>query len=302
MLVFSIQSKAKIACLYGGAVWGLFWIPLRAIEDAGLQSLWINTVYFLVPTICLLPIIILRWKNFKLGGIQLQVTAMVSGGALLLYASSILYTDVVRAILLFYLTPVWGTVLAWVFLDERITTLRILAIIIAIIGMLTIFGLGAEFPVPQNVGDWMGIGAGILWAIASLRINLDKDNSAIELTLGFFFWSFIFSMAAALVFAPSYIPSIEQTLPVMPLLFIFMGLFILPGTYACIWGPKFLSPGLVGLLLMTEIVTGVISVALLAGEPIGMREIIGVILIASSSFFEPFIRLLNSRMQFLGKA
>ena len=119
MLVFSIQSKAKIACLYGGAVWGLFWIPLRAIEDAGLQSLWINTVYFLVPTICLLPIIILRWKNFKLGGIQLQVTAMVSGGALLLYASSILYTDVVRAILLFYLTPVWGTVLAWIFLDEK---------------------------------------------------------------------------------------------------------------------------------------------------------------------------------------
>ena len=53
---------------------------------------------------------------------------------------------------------------------------------------------------------------------------------------------------------------------------------------------------------MTEIVTGVISVALLAGERIGMREIIGVILIASSSFLEPFIRLLNTRMQFLGKA
>jgi hypothetical protein len=25
----SIETKAGLACLYAGAVWGLFWIPLR---------------------------------------------------------------------------------------------------------------------------------------------------------------------------------------------------------------------------------------------------------------------------------
>ena len=30
----SIENRAKLACLYAGAVWGLFWIPLRALEDA----------------------------------------------------------------------------------------------------------------------------------------------------------------------------------------------------------------------------------------------------------------------------
>ena len=25
----SIETKARLACLYAGAVWGLFWIPLR---------------------------------------------------------------------------------------------------------------------------------------------------------------------------------------------------------------------------------------------------------------------------------
>ena len=95
-------------------------------------------------------------------------------------------------------------------------------------------------------------------------------------------------------------PSVEQTLPAMPLLLIFMVLFILPGPFACIWGPKFLSPGQVGLLLMTEVVTGSFSVASLLEEPFGPREIIGVILITSSSILEPFIGL-GSRAKFAGR-
>ena len=289
----SIENQAKLACLYAGAVWGLFWIPLRALENAGLHGLWVAVVYFLVPTLCLVPIGIWRWKHFRAGGIQLQITAMLSGLALLLYTMSIVYTDVVRAILLFYLTPIWGTILARIFLEDAITPQRIFAMAVAVVGALTIFGLGLQFPVPQNVGDWMGVGAGFLWAIASLRINIYKDYSAIEMTLGFFFWSLIFSIIAALIFSPSYAPSVSQTLPALPLLLIFIFLLILPGTYASLWGPKFLSPGVVGLLFMTEIVVGSISVALLSAEPFGVREVIGILLITCASLVESFLSLIR---------
>jgi drug/metabolite transporter (DMT)-like permease len=289
----SIENRAKLACLYAGAVWGLFWIPLRALENAGLHGLWVAVVYFLVPTLCLVPIGIWRWKHFKAGGLQLQITAMLSGLALLLYTMSIVYTDVVRAILLFYLTPIWGTILARIFLGDAITPQRIFAMAVAVVGALTIFGLGLQFPVPQNIGDWMGVSAGMLWAIASLRINIYKDYSAIEMTLGFFFWSLIFSIIAALIFAPSYVPSVSQTLPALPLLLIFIILLILPGTYASLWGPKFLSPGVVGLLFMTEIVVGSISVALLSAEPFGVREVIGIFLITCASLIEPISSLIR---------
>jgi drug/metabolite transporter (DMT)-like permease len=289
----SIENRAKLACLYAGAVWGLFWIPLRALENAGLHGLWVAVVYFLVPTLCLVPIGIWRWKHFKAGGLQLQITAMLSGLALLLYTMSIVYTDVVRAILLFYLTPIWGTILARIFLGDAITPQRIFAMAVAVVGALTIFGLGLQFPVPQNIGDWMGVSAGLLWAIASLRINIYKDYSAIEMTLGFFFWSLIFSIIAALIFAPSYVPSVSQTLPALPLLLIFIILLILPGTYASLWGPKFLSPGVVGLLFMTEIVVGSISVALLSAEPFGVREVIGIFLITCASLIEPISSLIR---------
>ena len=291
----STENKAKLACLYAGAVWGLFWIPLRSLEDAGLHGLWVTVVYFLVPTFCLVPIGIWRWKHFKAGGFQLQITAMLSGLALLLYTMSLVYTDVVHAILLFYLTPIWGTILARIFLGEAITPQRILAMAVAVVGALTIFGLGLQFPIPQNTGDWLGVAAGMLWAIASLRINIHKDFSAIEMTLGFFFWSLIFSIIAALIFAPSSIPSVAQTLPALPLLLIFMVLLILPGTYASLWGPKFLSPGVVGLLFMTEIVVGSISVALLSAEPLGVREVIGILLITCASLIEPVSSLIRRK-------
>ena len=287
----SLEFKAKLACLYAGAVWGLFWIPLRALEEAGINGLWITVVYFLIPTICLIPVVILRWQHVKEGGVSLQLTTMLSGGALLLYSTSIVYTDVVRAILLFYLTPIWATILARIFLGDLITPSRVIAMVLAILGMLTIFGLGARFPIPQNIGDWLGIGSGFLWAVAMVRIRKSESHSAIELTAGFFQWSLIFSSGAAFLLAPSQMPDIEQILPALPLLLIFMALLVLPGTYASLLGPKYLSPGIVGLLFMTEIIVGAISVALLAGEPFGIRELIGVLLIAGASMLEPLLAL-----------
>ena len=287
----SLEFKAKLACLYAGAVWGLFWIPLRALEEAGINGLWITVVYFLIPTICLIPVVILRWQHVKEGGVSLQITTMLSGGALLLYSTSIVYTDVVRAILLFYLTPIWATILARIFLGDLITPSRVIAMVLAILGMLTIFGLGARFPIPQNIGDWLGIGSGFLWAVAMVRIRMSESHSAIELTAGFFQWSLIFSSGAAFLLATSQMPDIEQILPALPLLLIFTALLVLPGTYASLLGPKYLSPGIVGLLFMTEIIVGAISVALLAGEPFGIRELIGVLLIAGASMLEPLLAL-----------
>jgi len=281
------ENQAKLACLYAGLVWGLFWVPLRKLEEAGLHGLWITATYFSVPTVILIPIGIWRWKKVKAGGYQLQLTAILSGLALLLYTMSIVNTDVVRAILLFYLTPIWGTILARIYQKEPITIQRFFAIAVATIGALTIFGMGVQFPVPRNLGDWMGLAAGMLWAVASLRINIFKGFSAIEMTLGFFFWSLFFSILLALAFAPSYVPSVAQTVPVLPTVLFFMVLLIIPGTYASLWGPKFLSPGLVGLLFMTEIAAGSISVALFSGEPFGAREVIGILLITGASLIEP---------------
>ena len=112
----TLENRAKLACLYAGLVWGLFWIPIRMLEDAGIHGLWITVIYFLVPTICLVPLGVWRFRYIKVGGFRLQITAMLAGAALLFYTMSIVYTEVVHALLLFYLTPLWRRISAdkWV--------------------------------------------------------------------------------------------------------------------------------------------------------------------------------------------
>ena len=292
---FSIDLRARMACLYGGAVWGLFWIPLRKLESAGLHDLWITVVYFLVPMCCLAPVMLGRLRQIRQGGSSLQATAALSALAITLYSIAIIHTEVVRAMLLFYLTPIWSTLLARAVLGEVITPARILAMACAFFGMLTIFGLGASIPLPRNAGDWLGLGSGIVWAVAAVRLNRDRHLPSIEMTGMFFLWAAFFSVAAALAMAPGSDPDADLVLTTLPWLVPVIVIMIIPGTFASLWGPKFLSPGLVGLLFMSEIVVGAVSAALLSGEPFGWREFIGVLLIAGASLVEPLWSILLVR-------
>ena len=103
MAIYPTQALAKLACLYAGAIWGIFWIPLRAINEAGIDGLWSAAIWFTVPAVTLLPIALYRWRSIRSGGLQLQITTLLSGVALLFYTLAFFYTDVIRAMLLFYL-------------------------------------------------------------------------------------------------------------------------------------------------------------------------------------------------------
>ena len=143
------DSLARFACLMQG-LFGEFSGSQCAPSMMLVFRLWSSTIWFAVPTILLLPVTILRFKSIKIAGISLQITAILSGVVLLCYTLAFLYTDVVRAMLLFYLTPVWSTLLAAILLTKPLRQ-RIFAIFLAIMGMLIIFGLGQNFPIPKTL-------------------------------------------------------------------------------------------------------------------------------------------------------
>ena len=72
--------------------------------------------------------------------------------------------------LLFYISPVWSTLLGILFLGERLTLNRVLAIILGFSGLAVILGAGEGFPWPRHIGDWFALGAGLTWAIALVRL------------------------------------------------------------------------------------------------------------------------------------
>ena len=279
---------AKIACALSGVAWGLFWFPLRWLEDAGIHGPWVGVVFFAAQLVCFLPVAFMRREYVLRGGISLLITGLFAGGAFALYALAIVYTEVIRAMLLFYLTPIWSSLLARWILKEPITLLRWVAIALAIGGLLVILGVDVGVPWPRNTGDWFGLISGISWAIAAVRLNLDSKNDPIEITFIFFVWGGLMCLALTLVMSGGFehAPSLTAITATLHWLIPMVALVIVPGSYATMWGARLIDPGIVGILLMTEIVTGTVTVAIWAGEPFGWRELTGVLLIASAGLIE----------------
>jgi drug/metabolite transporter (DMT)-like permease len=61
---------------------------------------------------------------------------------------------------------------------------------------------------------------------------------------------------------------------------------MLPVVWLTVFGASRLDPGRVAICLMLEVVVGLTTAALLTDEPLGVREILGAILIMSASGVE----------------
>ena len=282
------ENLAKAACAYAGLIWGVFWIPLRALDAAGVHGAWATAFYYVAPLIIVLPICVCRLRQLLAGGLRLHVTGMIAGLSLVLYADAVLYTEVIRGMLLYYMTPVWSTVLARIWLGEKITGIRMLAIGLGLFGMMVIFGADAGMPWPSNVGDWMGLASGIVWAVAAVRMRAEEGTDAIEYSFVYFVWGAVAAIVIALLpISGGYtLPSLDVVLDTAIWSIPFVLILVIPAVYAVMWGTPLLNPGMVGLLFMTEISVGTITAAIWAGEPFGVREIVGALAITTSGLVE----------------
>jgi drug/metabolite transporter (DMT)-like permease len=110
----------SIAVALCGAMWGIFWLPLHWFESEGVGAGWVGLIFNAVAVLSALPWLQNRatWTGF---GSQM-LNGLLLGSAFSLYTVSLVMTDVIHAILLFHLTPVWSTIAAWLLFGEMIGT------------------------------------------------------------------------------------------------------------------------------------------------------------------------------------
>ena len=88
----------------------------------------------------------------------------------------------------------------------------------------------------------------------------------------------------------SLLPALEAPVPAVtaPAAAIVLAVAVLSVLSAggILWGARLISPGRAGLLLMMEVITGLASAALLAGEPFGVVQVAGSTLIMAAALAE----------------
>ena len=283
----SLTTRASLACAYSGVAWGLFWIPLRGMDRAGVTDAWATVLFYGVPLLIFMPWIVRHWRRVVGCGWSLHFIGIATGASLAFYSNAMLYTEVVRGLVLYYTTPVWSLLLARLLLGEAITVPRVLAIVFGVAGMLVMFGVDLGFPWPKNIGDWMALIGAAGWAIAAVLLRKDDGSRSMEICAVYFFYGVVAALILALspMAGDIELPEWQAIVDVLPWA-IPIAIIVIPGAYAAFWGAPHLNPGVVGLLMMTEISVGGITAAIWANEPLGTRELVGIALITIAGLSE----------------
>ena len=276
----------SVLLMFAAVAWGLFWIPMRYLHDAGFEGGWATSSYFGVSLLALAPIACARWRRLRAGGANLLLIGVLSGAALALYTLSFLYTTVVNALLIFYLTPVWSTLTGKFMLGESITPARVVALVLGLVGLWVILGSHEMVPVPSNPGDWMALSAGVIWAFAAVFLRRSQAH-AIEFLNIFILGGFLVSLLV-LVLRPEFArpPSFSVLSPYAIIALAAIAIASLPINVIILWAASLLSPGRVGLLMLLEVVCGIAVASVVTDEPYGFLEAVGTLLILGAGIVD----------------
>ena len=280
----------SLAILVSTLLWGTLWIPLRRLNEAGLGGPWATAAGFVLPLLVLLPFGLTRWRIILASGWPLAQAGFLMATCIALYAEALLRGYVARVILLFYLTPVWSTLLARVLLGDPITRARIVTVALGLAGMFIVFGVGNGLPVPRTAAEWMGLLSGFCWGWAMVSLRRVAHAAQFDkVFVQFLFLAVLFLLVSRVPGGRQWLlPTPEALLGSAAWLLLF-GLVWVP---AVLWltmlGGSRLDPGRVAVLLMLEVVIGLVSAALLTDEPFGRREFAGAVCIVAACGSEFF--------------
>jgi drug/metabolite transporter (DMT)-like permease len=285
-------ALAVLALVFNAATWGLAWLPIRMLTEAGLHPLWATSMIYLTATGGLALMMRRRLGAGLRQSRGLWWLAAASGLTNASFNWAVTLTDVARVALLFYLMPVWAALLARWLLKERLTRLVIVRIVVALAGAGFVFFDPAPRPGAASfLADALAVTAGMAFAANTVLLRKVAGQSRAAIAVAMFSGAALTPLLVGLL-----LTGIGTTLAIPAAPGIWLVLVALTaaayllGNLALQYGAARLPANTTALIMLTEVVVAAASGALLAGEALSSRVLVGGLLIiaaAASSVLVP---------------
>ncbi|MBU0851443.1 MAG: DMT family transporter [Gammaproteobacteria bacterium] len=265
----------QILLVTGAVAWGLGWLPLHHFASVGLVGMPLVLLVYGLLSLFAIPVLWFERRAWMPQRNGLLAIAVCGGGATAALVTALAIGEVVRVMLLFYLAPVWGVLGGWLLLGERLTPLRIGALLLAMLGIALTLNISSALTHPLSGSDWLALTAGLGFSLNNLATRAADQVPLASKTLA----PFLGSALIAVVLCPvlgEYPPPLSLTLSWQIGL---MALGWLLSMAAVQYGVSHIEAGRAAVLVVFELVAAVLSSAWLGNQAIGTHEWLGAALV-----------------------
>ncbi len=269
--------------LAASVLWGTSWLPLKALNGMGIAGIPLITIAYAAATAVLLPLLIGQRPRWRGKGQWLLLIVVIGGYANLAFTSALIYGQVVRVMVLFYLLPVWGVLGGRAFLGEHIDTARWLAVVLALAGAVLVLGGSRVLNGGISWTDLLAVSAGFAFAMNNILFRARQDipvPSKVTAMLG-----------GCVVIGAILLSAGAQPWPDVPASsWLWVALFgagwLLAATAGSQWGVTHLEAGRASIIIVMELVSAVVSATLIGGEHLQAMEWLGGAFILTATTIE----------------
>lgn len=269
-----------LCTIFAGVLWGTISVFLKNLSSSGLSLIQITACRAIFSSFFLFVYFFVKDKNLlkiKVKDIWMFVgTGVVSLTFFsLCYFSTILESGASIAVILLYTSPIFILLLSAILFKEKITKIKLFALILTFVGCIFVTGIGGENHLSAK-GLFIGLCAGFGYALYSIfsRFALKKYK---PLTVTFY--TFVFSSISLLPFCN--IVEICSSFSEKSLLFLIgiaLVCTVLPYIFYT-FGLSGLETGKAAILVTVEPLVGSLIGIFVWKENLDMLKLIGIIMI-----------------------
>jgi len=210
--------------------------------------------------------------------------AIIAGWTNLSYVLAIIDGEVMRVMLLFYLSPLWTLIMAHFWLKERTNKRGIAVIALSLIGAFVMFWKEGAWPLPNNKAEWLALSSGLGFAMTNVitrhASNLSITAKSMAVWVGVLLMSLIFILSQDSAFPNPASMNFSQVL-----LIVLISLLLIAATIFVQYGITYIPVTKASVLFMFELVVAAVTSYFLTDETLSAREWFGGALIIVASLF-----------------
>jgi len=271
-----------LSLLFTATLWGVIWYPLRLLAEQGLAGLWSGLIGYGAVLSLFLWVPVRERASLQRNYLPFALMGLSAGWCNVAFIMAVLDGNVVRVLLLFYLSPFWAVCLGWFLLDERLDRQSMLVFAIAVVGALVmLWDESLGMPWPRDSADWLAVSSGFAFALSNVFVRRLQDVSVLLKSTGS--WVGVVVVAASwILLSHTGFPEVGPGVLFAAVALGLCGFLVM--TFTVLYGVTRMPVHRSAVILLFELVIGAVSSLLLTDEVVLPREWLGGFMIVAAAW------------------